>query len=111
MLLNPVTDTKDGGYGGTKRFGGDAERSRSWSVPDRMTAKMSPAIIFYATADQTVPYASSVAFKDKFVRGSNHGEAGRAADVKTREAVVVFLPVWGWWTAEPPALRNELIVG
>jgi acetyl esterase/lipase len=24
ILLNPVTDTKDGGYGGTKRFGGNA---------------------------------------------------------------------------------------
>jgi len=64
VLLNPVTDTKEGGYGGPKRFGGDAGRALACSVPDQMPAKMPPTIVFHATADQTVPYTNSVAFRD-----------------------------------------------
>ena len=113
VLLNPVTDTKDSGYGGTKRFGGDAVRALKCSVPDQMPAKMPPTIVFHATGDTTVPYANSVAFRDKLVGNSNRcelmtfeglghsynsskfGEAGKAADKKTREDVTTFLASLG----------------
>jgi acetyl esterase/lipase len=109
VLLNPVTDTKDSGYGGTKRFGKDAARARAASVPDQMPAKMPPTIVFHATADATVPYANSVAFRDKLVKAGNrcelvtfeglghsynsskYGDAGKAADKKTHEDVANFL--------------------
>jgi hypothetical protein len=38
-MINPGTDTKDGGYGGTKRFDGMANRALACSVPDQMPAK------------------------------------------------------------------------
>lgn len=109
VLLNPVTDTKDGGYGGTKRFGKSAERALACSVPDQMPSKMPPAIVFHATGDKTVSYANSVAFKDKMVSNGNrcdlvtfeglghsynsskYGEAGKVADKSTREDVAKFL--------------------
>lgn len=113
ILLNPVTDTKLGGYGGPKRFGGDAARALACSVLDQMPAKMPPMIVFHATADTTVPYANSVAFRDKLVAGGNRcelvtfeglghsyhsskfGEAGKVADIKTHADVTVFLTCLG----------------
>ena len=109
ILLNPVTDTNAGGYGGPKRFDGDAARARACSVPDQMPAKMPPTIVFHATGDAVVPYANSVAFRDKLVAGGNrcelvtfeglghsynsskYGAAGKAADLKTRADVTAFL--------------------
>ncbi len=109
VLLNPVTDTKDGGYGGTKRFGRDASRAQACSVPDQMPARMPPTIVFHATADQTVPYANSVALRDRLLANSNrcelvtfqglghsynsskYGAAGKAADEKTRADIAAFL--------------------
>jgi acetyl esterase len=113
VLLNPVTDTKDSGYGGTKRFSGDAARALACSVPDQMPDKMPPTIVFHATGDKTVPYANSVAFRDKLVSHSNrcelvtfeglghsynsskYGEAGKVADEKTHDAVTIFLQSLG----------------
>jgi len=109
ILLNPVTDTKAGGYGGPKSVGGDAHRVFACSVPDQMPARMPPAIVFHTTADTTVAYANSVAFRNKLVsRGnrcdlitfeglghthnsSKYGEAGKTADKQTRQDVVAFL--------------------
>ena len=83
------------------------------SVPDQMPAKMPPTIVFHATADKTVPYANSVAFRDKLTSGGNRcelvtfeglghsynssqfGEAGKAADKKTHEDVATFLASLG----------------
>lgn len=109
VLINPVTDTKEGGYGGPKRFAGDAKRALACSVPDQMPAKMPPTIVFHATADATVPYANSVAFRDKMVATGNRcelvtfeglghsyysskfAEAGKAAQQKTQEETSSFL--------------------
>jgi acetyl esterase/lipase len=109
VLLNPVSDTTASGYGGPKRFGNQEERAKASSVPDQMPAKMPPTIIFHGTADETVPYANSVALRDKLVATGNraelvmfpglghsyntskYGEAGKAADKKTREDIVKFL--------------------
>jgi len=109
VLLNPVTDTKASGYGGPKRFGGDAARALACSVPDQMPKQLPPTIVFHATADKTVPYSNSVAFKDKMIANGNrcelvtfdglghsynsskYGEAGKAADQKTREDIAAFL--------------------
>ncbi len=109
ILLNPVTDTKAGGYGGPKRFGGNAARALACSVPDQMPAKMPPTLVFHATGDTTVPYANSVSFRDKLVSGGNRcelvtfeglghsynsskfGDAGKAADLKTKADVAAFL--------------------
>ena len=113
VLLNPVTDTKDSGYGGAKRFGKDAARARACSVTDQMPAKMPPTIVFHATGDKTVSYSNSVAFRDKLMATGNRcelvtfeglghsynsskfGEAGKAADKKTREDVTTFLTSLG----------------
>lgn len=109
VLLNPVSDTNATGYGGPKRFGNDATRAKACSVPDQMPKQMPPTIIFHATGDTTVPYANSVALRDKLVANGNRcelvtfkglghsynsskfGAAGREADKKTREDVLVFL--------------------
>ena len=113
VLLNPVTDTKNSGYGGSKRFGKDAARARACSVPDQMPARMPPTIVFHATGDKTVSYSNSVAFRDKLMATGNRcelvtfeglghsynsskfGEAGKAADKKTREDVTTFLTSLG----------------
>ena len=109
VLLNPVTDTKASGYGGPKRFGGDAARALACSVPDQMPKQMPPTIVFHATADKTVPYSNSVAFKDMMIANGNrcelvtfdglghsynsskYGEAGKAADQKTRADIAALL--------------------
>ncbi len=113
ILFNPVTDTKEGGYGGPKRFGNKPERALACSVPDRMPTKMPPAIVFHGTADATVPYANSVAFRDKLVATGNRcelvtfeglghsyysskfGEAGKAALKKTEAEAAAFLSSLG----------------
>lgn len=109
ILLNPVTDTKAGGYGGPKRFSNSEARALACSVTDQMPKKMPPTIVFHATADTTVPYANSVAFRDKMVANGNpcelvtfqglghgynsskFGEAGKAADEKTVKDITRFL--------------------
>ena len=119
ILLNPVTDTKDGGYGGTKRFGGSPERALACSVLDQMPANMPPTIIFHATTDKTVPYDNSVAFRDKMIKnavrcdlvpfdGLGHsyysitlyGDAGKAALQKTESDMRVFLVSLGLMKAQ-----------
>lgn len=74
ILINPVTDTKAGGYGGPKRFGNDAARAKACSVPDQMQKTMPPTIVFHATGDTTVPYANSVGFRDLMVKNGNRCE-------------------------------------
>lgn len=124
VLLNPVTDTKDSGYGGSKRFGASPERALACSVPDQMPKQMPPTILFHATGDKTVPYANSVAFKDKMVSNGNRcelvtfeglghsynsskfGEAGKAADKKTRECIAAFLTSLGLMENSKPAPTN-----
>lgn len=113
ILLNPVTDTKAGGYGGPKRFGKSEARALACSVTDQMPAKMPPSIVFHATADTTVPYANSVAFREKLVANGNrcelvtfeglghaynsskYGTAGKAAHVRTEEEMDKFLKTLG----------------
>jgi acetyl esterase/lipase len=109
VLLNPVTDTKDSGYGGSKRFGNDSARALACSVPDQMPRQMPPTLVFHATGDTTVPYSNSVAFQEKMKSSGNRcelvtfeglghsynsskfGDAGKAADKKTREEAILFL--------------------
>lgn len=113
ILFNPVTDTKDGGYGGPKRFGNNPARALAASVLDQMQAKMPPTLVFHATADATVPHANSVAFRDKLVASGNRcelvtfeglghsyystkfGEAGKAAYEKTITDTAAFLASLG----------------
>jgi acetyl esterase/lipase len=110
ILVCPVTDTKEGGYGGPKRFGGSPERARASSVTDQMSSNMPPAIVFHATGDETVPYANSTVFRDQmtahgngcelitfeglghsYFAASRFGEAGAAADKKTYAEAAGFL--------------------
>lgn len=109
ILFYPVSDTKDSGYGGTKRFDGSAERSRACSVPDRMPPVMPPSIIFHGVEDKTVPCANSIALHDKLVAagnsselqtfpglghgylGSKYGPAGAAVVRQNKEAMERFL--------------------
>jgi len=109
ILLNPVSDTTAGGYAGPKRFGHNEARALACSVPHQMPSAMPPTIIFHGTVDKTVPYANSVALRDKLLASGNvcelitfegmghsynssqNGEAGKAADEKTKQAVIRFL--------------------
>jgi acetyl esterase len=127
VLLNPVTDTKAGGYGGPKRFGNNAARALACSVPDQMPTNMPPTIVFHATADKTVPYANSVAFRDKLAsegnrcelvtfqglghsyNSSKYGAEGKAADLKTHEGVTVFLESLGLMKIEKAASASPAI--
>jgi acetyl esterase/lipase len=74
VLINPVTDTKAGGYGGPKRFDQSVGRARACSVTDQMPAKMPPTIVFHAKADAVVPYANSVSFHKKMISNGNRCE-------------------------------------
>lgn len=114
ILINPVTDTKAGGYGGPKRFDKSEARALACSVTDQMPAKMPPSIVFHAMADTVVPYANSVAFRDKLVASGNRcelvtfeglghsyysskfGEAGKAAYMRTDEEMDKFLKSLGF---------------
>ncbi len=110
ILVNPVTDTKEGGYGGPKRFGDSAPRALACSVPDQMSRNMPPTLVFHATADLTVPYANSVFFRDRMVANGNRcelvtfqglghtysssklwGEEGRKAEQRTKAEALNFL--------------------
>ncbi len=113
ILLNPVTDTNATGYWRPQRFGDDPIRARASSVPDQMPDHMPPTIVFHATADKTVPYANSVAFRDLMNRRGNRcelvtfqglghsysssafGAEGRAALEKTKKDAEVFLTSLG----------------
>ena len=109
VLINPVTDTKEGGYGGPKRFNNKPERALACSVPDQMPARMPPTLVFHGTDDATVPYANSAAFRDKLLAQKNScklvsfeglghsyytskfGEAGKVAYEKTLGDTASFL--------------------
>jgi len=125
VLFNPVTDTKEGsGYGQAKRFDGSVDRALACSVPYRMPEKMPPTIAFHATADTTVPYANSVAFREKMLRNGNRcelvtfeglghsyystkfGAAGAAAKVTTQQEVEKFLADLGLIKASSPAVSS-----
>jgi dipeptidyl aminopeptidase/acylaminoacyl peptidase len=78
-----------------------------------MPAKMPPSLVFHGTADTTVPYANSVAFRDKLIAAGNRselvtfdglghayysskfGEAGKAAYTRTTEEMTRFLTSLG----------------
>ncbi len=109
VLFNPVSDTKEGGYGGPKRFSKSTERALGCSIPDQMQVKMPPAIIFHSTGDKVVPYANSVALRDKLIATGNrcelvtfeglghaydsskYGAPGKAAGDKSKVNVTAFL--------------------
>ncbi len=109
VLINPVSDTKLGGYGGPARFGNKPERALAASVPDQMSKKMPPTIIFHATADKIVPYANSTALRDKLIAAGNRcelvtfeglghsyysssfGASGKEAFAKTKTDTAAFL--------------------
>lgn len=117
VLINPVSDTKEGGYGGPRRFGNQPARALAASVPDQMPPTMPPTLIFHATGDATVPYANSVALRDRLVAAGNRcelvtfeglghayysskfGEAGKAAYSKTNDDTRAFLASLGLVTA------------
>jgi acetyl esterase/lipase len=123
VLINPVTDTTDTGYGGPKRFGNKPARALAASVPDQMQARMPPTLVFHATGDATVPYANSVAFRDKLVATGNRcelvafeglghsyfsskfGEAGKAAYAKTIADTAAFLLSLGLIEKNIPASK------
>lgn len=108
VLWNPVTRTTDGGYGGTRRFDGNAARALACSVPDQLTAHMPPTLIFHGTADKTVPFGNAEEFRDRMEAKGNacelisfaglghtymspiYGEAGRRAAVVTRAKMLSF---------------------
>ena len=113
VLINPVTDTKEAGYGGPKRFNNNPKRALACSVPDQMPTRMPPTLVFHATGDTTVPYANSVAFRDVLLANKNScklitfeglghayystkfGDAGQDAYKKTLSEAATFLASLG----------------
>ena len=74
ILINPVTDTKQGsGYGGSAKFGGSSERAAIASVTERISKNMPPTLIFHALGDDVVQYQNSKEFREKLV--TNGGQA------------------------------------
>lgn len=113
VLVNPVSDTKDSGYGGSKRFGGSTDRALASSVPDQMQKNMPPTLIFHAKGDETVPFANSAALAERLKANGNRcelvafeglghsyysskfGEAGAEAKTKTQDEIAKFLTSLG----------------
>lgn len=114
VLVNPVSDTKLGGYGGPRRFDDSPARALAASVPDQMPLTMPPTIVFHGTADSTVPYANSVALCEKMRASGNrcdlvtfegfghsyysesaHGEKAKLALQKTYAEMFAFLSSLG----------------
>jgi dipeptidyl aminopeptidase/acylaminoacyl peptidase len=79
-------------------------------VNHHLPAKMPPTLVFHATADELVPYANSLAFRDQMAANGNRcelvtfeglghsyyssnrfGEAGKAAYQQTTEKTHQFL--------------------
>ena len=59
LLWNPVVDTTDKGYGGTKRFGDLCE---NYSPVHLLRTNSPPVLVQHGDADQTVPYENAVRF-------------------------------------------------
>lgn len=67
LLWNPVVDTTDKGYGGTRRFGRDTEK---YSPVHLLRKDSPPALVQHGDADETVPYENA----ERFVATANkHG--------------------------------------
>ncbi len=113
VLLCPVTDSTDSGFGGTKRFGKSPECAEACSVNHQMSKKMPPSVVFHGTEDKAVPYANSLDFRDRIVKNGGvcelvpfegmghmywtggHGDAGSKAKDKTEKMILEFLAKHG----------------
>jgi predicted acyl esterase/acetyl esterase/lipase len=70
VLLNPVIDTSEAGYG-KARIG---ERWKELSPVHHVKPGLPPAIIFHATGDQVVPYAGAKVFHESSLALGNESE-------------------------------------
>lgn len=61
VLLKPVVDTSETGYGQAKI----GYRWKQFSPPDQVKAKLPPTIIFHSTKDQVVPFAGAKKFTER----------------------------------------------
>ena len=70
VLLNPVIDTSEAGYG-KARIG---ERWQELSPVHHVKADLPPSLIFHATGDQVVPYPGSKQFHEASLKLGNKSE-------------------------------------
>ncbi len=70
VLLNPVIDTSERGYG-KERIG---ERWKELSPVHHVKPGLPPALIFHATGDQVVPYIGSKQFHELSLKSGNESE-------------------------------------
>ena len=70
VLLNPVIDTSEAGYG-KARIG---ERWQELSPVHHVKADLPPSLIFHATGDQVVPYLGSKQFHEASLKLGNKSE-------------------------------------
>ncbi len=70
VLLNPVIDTSESGYG-QKKIG---DRWKELSPVDHVKPGLPPTIIFHSTGDQVVPFSGAKAFHDRSLAVGNHSE-------------------------------------
>lgn len=114
VLLWPVTDTSATGYGGPKRFSGDAARAEAMSVTAMMPAKMPPTLVIHGTADETVSIENSKKFVEAMrtngnvcefipLEGAPHaatssklGEVAKSNKAKVDQDVAAFLEQQGF---------------
>lgn len=70
VLLNPVIDTSDDGFG-KDRIG---ERWKELSPVHHVKAGLPPTLIFHATGDQIVPYVGAKRFHELSLKSGNESE-------------------------------------
>ncbi|MDF1814599.1 MAG: CocE/NonD family hydrolase, partial [Verrucomicrobiales bacterium] len=99
VLLNPVIDTSENGFG-QNRIG---ERWRELSPLHHVKSGLPPAIIFHATGDQVVPYIGAKQFHDQSLKLGNDSELVNYEggwhgyfifDLKLYEGVVSRIETW-----------------
>ena len=70
VLLNPVIDTSEHGYGQNKI----GERWKELSPVDHVVPKLPPTIVFHSTGDTVTPFAGAKLFHERMLAAGNHCE-------------------------------------
>ncbi len=101
LLFNPVSDTTDDGYGGSKRFGSTQECLR-FSPRQLLKVGSSPTFLVHGDADKTVPYKNALSYAARLkelgipyefmtIEGGGHALMATKEFPKIMETAITFL--------------------